>query len=274
LLFSSARGVAERVRSWRRGAALSADVPSEMAAGQPQSEALAPHGPALQRRAAEALWLLFIFTSYAPWLSRGNPIFGGTKHWMTAYPFIALLAGSAFIACSKAAKHALVASLENQDATTARIRAWGRKALGPVLALLVLIAPLAITLHSQPWGLAAYTPLVGGAPGAASLGLNRSFWGYTTGAVQDEINEMSPKGAKVFVHDTALQSWQMMAKDGRVRGDLRAQLGVAYSKIGIYHHEQHMSRVEHQLWVDYGTVKPEHVGTYDGVPIVWLYKRP
>jgi hypothetical protein len=106
------------------------------------------------------------------------------------------------------------------------------------------------------------------------LGLNRSFWGYTTGAVQDQINTLAPKGAKVFVHDTALQSWQMLAKDGRVRSDLRPQLGVAFSKIGIYHHEQHMSRVEHQLWVDYGTVKPEYVGAYDGVPVIWLYKRP
>ncbi|MEO6598788.1 MAG: glycosyltransferase family 39 protein, partial [Polyangiaceae bacterium] len=33
------------------------------------------------------LWLLCLLTCYAPWWSDQTPIFGGTKHWMTAYPF-------------------------------------------------------------------------------------------------------------------------------------------------------------------------------------------
>jgi hypothetical protein len=115
---------------------------------------------------------------------------------------------------------------------------------------------------------------VGGASGAATLGLNRSFWGYTTGAVVDYLNEAAPKPARVFVHDTALQSWAMMERDGTLRKGLRPQLGVAGSMIGLYHHEQHMARVEHQIWVDYGTVKPAHIGAFNGVPVVWIYERP
>src|SRR5262249_23063075 len=42
----------------------------------------------------ELLWLLAVAISYAPWLSPKTPIFGGTKHWLTAYPFVALLAGA------------------------------------------------------------------------------------------------------------------------------------------------------------------------------------
>jgi hypothetical protein len=34
-----------------------------------------------------------------------------------------------------------------------------------------------------------------------------------------------------------------------------------------------MARVEYQLWVDYGTVSPAHVGAYDGVPVVWVFAR-
>lgn len=35
-----------------------------------------------------------------------------------------------------------------------------------------------------------------------------------------------------------------------------------------------MSRVEHRIWVDYGTTQPSHVGTHDGVPVIWLYQQP
>jgi hypothetical protein len=117
-------------------------------------------------------------------------------------------------------------------------------------------------------------PLVGGAPGAATLGLNRTFWGYTTGAVQDFINEHAPPGARVYVHDTALQSFQMMQKDGRLRDDLVGTLDIAASDLAIYHHEPHMGRVEYQIWMNYGTTRPAYIGDHHGVPVVWVYQRP
>ena len=39
--------------------------------------------------------------SYAPWLLDTTPIFGGTKHWLNAYPFLALFAGLGFAALSR-----------------------------------------------------------------------------------------------------------------------------------------------------------------------------
>ncbi len=210
-----------------------------------------------------ALWLLCIAVSYAPWLSNSSPIFGGTKHWIIAYPFIALFAADAFVVACRAARAAI------------GVKVWQRGPLPELtLAVCVLVAPFAITAHSHPWGLSTYTPVVGGSPGGASLGLNRSFWGYTTGAVVEDINEHAPKKAKVFIHDTAIASWQMMERDGRLRRDLDPRLMVAYSKLGVYHHEQHMSRVEHQIWVEYQTISPFRVSGPDGVPVVWLYARP
>jgi hypothetical protein len=35
-----------------------------------------------------------------------------------------------------------------------------------------------------------------------------------------------------------------------------------------------MSRVEYQIWVDYGTTAPAHIAGYQGVPVVWVYQRP
>lgn len=224
-----------------------------------------PTGPTRtvkQAYSTRVLWLVCLFTSYAPWLSPNTPIFGGTKHWLTAYPFLCLFAGAGF------------------DWAMRHIRELSppvfRRFKIPELAVTttVLAAPTVMTLHAHPYGLSAYTPLVGGTPGGASIGLNRSFWGYTTGAVQDYVNAHAPNRALVYVHDTAMDSWHRMIADGRLRRDLQGALALAGTDVGLYHHEQHMAKVEYQLWVDYGTVSPATVGTNDGVPIVWVYIRP
>jgi hypothetical protein len=75
------------------------------------------------------------------------------------------------------------------------------------------------------------------------------------------------------LHDTAYDSWVRYTHDGRLRKDLDGTLTLSASNVSLYHHEQHMARVEYQLWVDYGTVAPSYVGAYDGVPIVWVYMR-
>jgi len=216
--------------------------------------------PLLPPPSTPLLWLLCLLICYAPWWSSETPIFGGTKHWMTAYPFLCLFAGRGF---------AFAAARIAQKCSD---KFWARAAR-PAVALAVLLGPLWMTLHSTPWGLSFYTPLVGGAPGAASLGLNRTFWGYTTGAMQGEINQRASEHAYVFVHDTALASWEMLRADHRVRADLRGGLSIPASSLALLHYEPHMRRVEYQTWVEYGHDAPAAVRTYDGVPIVWLYTR-
>lgn len=227
------------------------------------SSALSPPFDDEQRRVMSTLllWATCILASYAPWVSKKAPIFGGTKHWLTAYPFLCLFAGFAFVIVQRLARDLPLA-------------ARFRNAASGLAGVLVVGVPITIALGAHPWGLSAYVPLVGGAPGAASLGLNRSFWGYTTASVAPYINEHAESGARVFIHDTAVQSWQMMAKDKILRKDLQPWYSVHGSKWALYHHEQHMSRVEFMTWVDYGTVTPAQIGSYDGVPVVWVYQRP
>jgi hypothetical protein len=213
------------------------------------------------RVAGDGLWLVGLAASYAPWLSSDTPIFGGTKHWITAYPFLCLLAGRGFALVSARLAPVLSSRLSRPGLPET------------ALATCCLVGPLEMTLHAHPWGLSFYTPLVGGAPGAASLGLNRTFWGYTTGAIAAELNERAPPGAPVYVHDTALQSWELLRHDGRVRRDLGGTLALANSRLALYHHEPHMRRVEYETWVVYGTAAPVVMGVYDGVPIVWVYER-
>ncbi|MCS6902197.1 MAG: glycosyltransferase family 39 protein [Myxococcales bacterium] len=206
------------------------------------------------------LWALGVLVNYAPWLSPNTPIFGGTKHWMTAYPFLALFAGVGFDWVGKKLAEAVSEARQ-------KMVPW-------VVGAMVGSAPLVETLRAHPWGLAAYTPLVGGTPGAATLGLNRSFWGYTTGSVVDVLNERVPPNGTVFVHDTAWESWRMLQRDGRLRQDLRGVFHLDGVDAALYHHEQHMSGVDYQIWVALETTTPTVIRGLDGVPTIWVYLRP
>jgi 4-amino-4-deoxy-L-arabinose transferase-like glycosyltransferase len=202
---------------------------------------------------AESTWLLWcvaLAANYAPWWSANTPIYGGTKHWITAYPFLCLLAALG-------------------------VHRVGQVLSAPVAtAVSVLAAPFAITLSSHPHGLSSYTPLVGGAVGAAELGLNRGFWGYETGALAADLNRVAPRDALAYLHDTLGPSFRMLQADGRLRSDLRGSLDLPRTDVALYHHEPHMGRVEGQIWIAYGTTTPVAIITHDGVPVAWLYRRP
>lgn len=115
------------------------------------------------------LWGLFILASYAPWLSTSSPIFGGAKHWIIAYPFLCLFGGLGFELVARRARECFA---NVRLPTLPKLAAWLPKA---GLALVLLVGPLVMTVHSHPWALSTYLPLVGGAPGGATMGLNRSF---------------------------------------------------------------------------------------------------
>jgi 4-amino-4-deoxy-L-arabinose transferase-like glycosyltransferase len=205
------------------------------------------------------LWLLAIAVQYGAWLLPTTPIYGGTKHWMTAYPFLALLAG-----------------VGAQRALLGLFTAWPalRGDRAAVAFASAVLTPSAVqAAHVHPWGLASYTPLVGGAQGAASLGLNRSFWGYTTAAAVPFLEREAPKRGRIYLHDTALAAWNMYQRDGWLRGDLQPSGQLGDSDIALYHHELHMLGVEYQAWVALGTTTPSYIAGHDGVPVIWLYQR-
>lgn len=214
------------------------------------------------------LWLFAAGISYGAWVFPTTPIFGGTKHWMTAYPFFALFAGVG------AAYLVTVLRMELRRMKPALLHKIAHNRMtGTAFVALMMAAPVAETLGSHPWGLSNYTPLVGGAKGGATLGLNRGFWGFTTGAVVDYLNREVPKNGTVYIHDTAWQAWEMFLRDGRIRKDIRAVAAAHEAQFALYHHEQHMLGQEYQAWVAYGTVAPAHIAGLDGVPVIWVYRR-
>lgn len=213
----------------------------------------------------DLFFALCLGACYGPWLSTNTPIFGGTKHWITAYPFVVLFAARGLAWAIDQAKLR----------ADGRVPIWVRDHVVPLLLGVACVAgPVAITLHGTPWGLTAYTPIVGGPRGAASLGLNRGFWGYTTANVLSYLNETMPKNGKLYIHDTAGQAWDMLVEEKRVRPDIRVVWSAADADAVIYHHEMHMQQQEYQAWVAYAAASPSLVLGLDGVPVVMVYTKP
>jgi 4-amino-4-deoxy-L-arabinose transferase-like glycosyltransferase len=221
-------------------------------------------GPRGDRAETDVLLFLSLAAPIAVFvLLTKTPIFGGTKHWLPAYPFLALFAGRGL---DIVGEHVLVA--------VDRIKTEPqRQGLWSALIALVALPPVMVTNHSHPYGLAAYVPFVGGTQGGADLGLNRQFWGYTTRNLAPYFASHAPNRATVFIHDTAWDSWARMQAERRIRPDLQGVGSPGEAMFGIVHHELHMSEVDYQEWIAFNTDAPDYVLTHDGVPIISAYRR-
>jgi len=192
-----------------------------------------------------------------------TPIFGGTKHWFPAYPFLCLYAGFGFWRVAHTFRHG-VGSVFPYPRVTARLTA----------AAIVLAPATMATEHAHPFGLSHYTFAAGGVPGAADHGMNRQFWGFTTGSVADWLAEHLPDGGSVYLCDTTHWAWQMLHRDERLPRNVRATASLTAADYVLVHHEHHFAEVDYQAWVAFGSTKPAHVLTLDGVPIVSIYENP
>jgi hypothetical protein len=222
-------------------------------------------GRSFARDAHETNLILFLAFAVplAPFFLDKFPIFGGTKHWLPSYPFLAIFAGHGFDIVARAMERALAA----------RWSAGRMRLVGGALFASVTLAPLAVTAHSHPFGLSAYTPVVGGTAGGADLGLCRQFWGFTTQSLAPYFERNAPPQASVFIHDTAWDSWARMLDEKRLRPDLRAVGSPGDAMFSIVHHELHMEEVDLACWIASGHDNPDYVLTHDGVPIVSVYRR-
>ncbi|MFK7991936.1 MAG: glycosyltransferase family 39 protein [Sandaracinaceae bacterium] len=194
-----------------------------------------------------------------PW----TPIFGGTKHWFSAYPFLAMFAGAAFVWVARNVTARLPAKVP------------ARRYVARVAAGLLLLSPaMAETVHSHPFGLSHYGFAAGGVPGAADDGMNRQFWGFTTRSLVPFFNEQLADGGTVWICDMTPTAFRMMQQDGLLSDRVRATGDLIRADYAIVHHEHHFFEVDYQIWTAWGDVSPAHVLTYDGVPIVSVYENP
>ncbi|MFO7562786.1 MAG: phospholipid carrier-dependent glycosyltransferase [Enhygromyxa sp.] len=185
------------------------------------------------------------------------PIFGGTKHWLTAYPFLALLAAMAW------------GRLWWRSRTL--LRAWPKLLRwAPAVVLIAALLPGAwATAHGHPYNLSQYAPLAGGARGAAKHGFNRGFWGH---AIVPLLEQDSLAGKRVYLHDVHRMAAEQYRREGRWPGWTPS--GLSQAEVALLFPEKHMLSDEIAIWERLGTTQPAMVITLDDVPIAIVYQRP
>jgi 4-amino-4-deoxy-L-arabinose transferase-like glycosyltransferase len=220
--------------------------------------------PAADPRLTSVLWLGALLAPLVVISLPSTPIFGGTKHWFPAYPFLALFAGVGF----ERALSVYAGWLSSERFT--RVRAQLHWPLGALLLLPAWVE----TAHSHPFGLSHYGFAAGFVPGAADRGMNRQFWGFTTRSLSDFFARQLPRGGRVWICDTLDASFRMLVRDGHLPSGIVPAADIASADYAIVHHEHHFAEVDHQIWTAYGTTRPVYVLTYDGVPIISVYENP
>jgi hypothetical protein len=222
--------------------------------------------PAKDPHETDILLFLALLVPLSVFLLPRTPIFGGTKHWITAYPALAIFAGRGFDAVATQIE-TLLAAKTTLDETKRRWWVAG-------VAAITFAAPFLVTRHSHPFGLSAYVPFFGGTAGGADLGLNRQFWGFTTESLDPWFRQNTKPGDTVYIMDTSWPSWQRLIDEKRIPPWLRGVGSPAEAEFSIVHHEQHINEVDYNIWTEYGTAAPEYVLVHDGVPIISVYRRP
>lgn len=209
--------------------------------------------------------LLMVGALFAPLAAvalPSTPIFGGTKHWMSAYPFLALFAGAGFARALGVYRRTFAPAVTRGH----RLVAW---------AGALLLAPAAVeTTHAHPFALSHYGFAAGFVPGSADRGMNRQFWGFTTRSLAGFFAKHLPRGGRVWVCDTTPGAFRMLASDGLLPRSIVATGELVSADYAIVHHEHHFAEVDHQIWSAWGTTRPAYVLDYDGVPIISVYENP
>ncbi len=194
-----------------------------------------------------------------------TPIFGGTKHWASAMPFLAIVAAGGVTACGRALG---LAFLDHTPASSGFLRATGIS----VVALAVALPAVMASVENHPIGPAYYNELIGSYRGAADLRMGRKFWGFVSREGLPYVNEHAPKNARIWTHNTTSFAWAMYQKDGLVRSDLRSTSAEA-SQMALYHHQKAFIYMLIPMWQAYGTRTPTYVVDRDGVPYLSIYER-
>ena len=217
--------------------------------------------PSTPRRATGWLILFNALFPLALISSPETPIFGGTKHWMPAMPFLAMLAGFGVVwAARRVAEHVTSAP--------------ARVALHATLAAAVLVPAGVELANNHPFGISYYNELVGSHRGAADARAMRQFWGYTSRQAIPWLEANSPENTRVWTHNTTGWAWSDYQKDGlRTRKDLRSS-SIAGSDVALYHHQKAFHHKLAELYRSYGRIAPAYVVAVDGVTLLSVYRRP
>ncbi|MBI5509734.1 MAG: glycosyltransferase family 39 protein [Deltaproteobacteria bacterium] len=209
--------------------------------------------------AAIGEWLLTVSTLVPPAIIAmpNVPIFGGTKHWMPMMPFLALAAATVIL-------RAVAVARESR-------RPYGRIAAGAALGAALLL-PAAETWRTHPFGHTYFNELAGGHQGAAGLGMPRTFWGGDGRPLLAVVNDEAAQNASLFTHRMNFDAFRAYQEDGLLRRDIRFAADVRHADWALTYHQREYQDDEYRVWAERGDRRPRAVVSFDGVPIVSLYR--
>ncbi len=219
-----------------------------------------------EQRSWQRLLLLSALWPIALISMPGTPIFGGTKHWMPAYPFLLLIGAYGVQAVWRTVmwrQHDVLGQANGR----ARLVAW-------VMAVLLIVPAALDTRATYKHGAAYYNELIGGVPGAADRGMQRQFWGGSTREGLEEVNRVAPANALVYMHKSAWGAFEMYQREGWLRRDLRYGGSAEGSAVAFYHHQKDHDDYQTDLMRDYRHFAPDWQYALDGVPILSVHRRP
>jgi hypothetical protein len=202
--------------------------------------------------------LLLALAGAAPFAASAlglGPLVAGVRPWLPAMPFLALLGARVIVAAATAAWPAR------------------RAPLAAAVSVLVLWPSLRQTVHAFPVGTAAWNELAGGAPGAASLELQRQDGGEAAAAVLDEVNARAPRGARIWWPRTAREAVNAWTRDGWLRPDLAWSEGPEGADLAVVALDGAGRDDEYRAWSALRTARPSAGAYLDEVPLVLVYAR-
>lgn len=194
-----------------------------------------------------------------------TPIFGGTKHWMTAMPFLAIVAGIGVVAVVRSLRPIVEREFGDRSHLILSV-------MPALLAISILLPPACATSYNHPHGTSYYNELMGSYRGAADREMFRKFWGHDSRHALDWLNENAPENSRVWTHNMIRRAWQTYQEEELARPDFRAT-SMGGSDYALYHQQKAFVFLLLPLWEEYGTMAPSHVVEIDGVPLLSVYVR-
>jgi hypothetical protein len=170
---------------------------------------------------------------------------------------------------------AVLALLGARAIATAARAGWPSRASKVALAvsLVALYPALRASVLTFPHGASAWSEWVGGAPGAASIGLPRLASGAGA-ALLAELGERTAAGQRVWWPSLPASTLEKLRREGRLRSDLRIAASPEEADVAVIEHDDARRDLEFQVWTAFGAARPVAGIRLDEVPLASVYARP
>lgn len=195
-----------------------------------------------------------------------SPIFGGTKHWLNAWPFLCVLGAWAIEEGLVRARAALTRFAPIPDRRFQHVFA--------LIALAIVLPGFWLTSRTHPYGLSTYNAVVGFARGAANAGFQRTFWGYESREVLPRVNADTKARGKIHFGDTNYDDWRFYRRDGLLRDDIGFSQHVRGADVAAVQPQGEFKKQWMDVLNEWQVDGPAGVVHIEGVPLLTVTFAP